>query len=71
LVYSIEIITFINGKTIINCVKRDTVGVEYGYLFDFSSIEEAERTMRHKWEIQGNIRLVKNGIYIGVLNGSL
>jgi hypothetical protein len=71
LVYVIDIITFIDGKTIINGVKKDSMGVEYGYMLDFQSIEELEAAMRKRWDIKGNIKIVKNGIQIGVLNGSL
>lgn len=67
MVYVIEIITFNDGRTIMNGIKQDSMGVEYGYLLDFSSIEELERTMRKRWEIKGNIKIVKNGITIGVL----
>jgi hypothetical protein len=59
--------TFTDGRTIINGIKQDSMGVEYGYLLDFSSIEELENTMRKRWEIKGNIKIVKNGITIGVL----
>lgn len=71
MVYIIDIITFINGKTIMNGVKKDSMGVEYGYMLDFDSIEELETAMRKRWEIKGNIKIIKNGIQIGVLNGSL
>jgi hypothetical protein len=54
-----------------NGIKKDTMGVEYGYMLDFSSIEELEKTMRKRWDIKGNIKIIKNGIQIGVLNGSL
>jgi len=67
LVYIIEMTTFTDGRTIINGIKQDSMGVEYGYLLDFSSIEELENTMRKRWEIKGNIKIVKNGITIGVL----
>lgn len=69
MVYVIEITTFADGRTIMNGIKQDSMGVEYGYLLDFSSIEELERTMRKRWEIKGNIKIIKNGITIGVLNG--
>ena len=71
MVYVIDIITFINGKTVINGIKKDSMGIEYAYMLDFSSIEELEAAMRKRWEIKGNIKIIKNGIYIGVLNGSL
>lgn len=71
MVYVIDIITFIDGKTIMNGIKKDTMGVEYGYMLYFSSIEELEKTMRKRWDIKGNIKIIKNGIQIGVLNGSL
>jgi len=71
LVYVIDIITFIDGKTIINGIKKDNMGVEYGYMLDFQSIEELEAAMRKRWDIKGNIKIIKNGIQIGVLNGSL
>jgi hypothetical protein len=71
LIYVIEIITFNDGRTIMNGIKQDSMGVEYGYLLDFSSIEELEKTMRKRWEVKGNIKIIKNGIQIGVLNGSL
>ena len=67
MVYIIEMTTFTDGRTIINGIKQDSMGVEYGYLLDFSSIEELENTMRKRWEIKGNIKIVKNGITIGVL----
>lgn len=71
MIYIIDIITFINGKTIMNGIKKDSMGVEYGYMLDFDSIEELEATMRKRWEVKGNIKIIKNGIQIGVLNGSL
>lgn len=71
MVYVIDIITFIDGKTIINGIKKDSMGVEYGYMLDFSSIEELEKAMRKRWDIKGNIKIIKNGIQIGVLDGSL
>lgn len=71
MIYVIDIITFIDGKTIINGIKKDSMGVEYGYMLDFKSIEELEVAMRKRWEVKGNIKIVKNGIQIGVLNGSL
>lgn len=71
MIYIIDIITFIDGKTIINGIKKDSMGIEYGYMFDFKSIEELEAAMRKRWEIKGNIKIIKNGIQIGVLNGSL
>ncbi len=71
MVYIIDIITFINGKTIMNGIKKDSMGVEYGYMLDFDSIKELEATMRKRWDVKGNIKIIKNGIQIGVLNGSL
>lgn len=71
MIYVIDIITFINGKTIINGIKKDSMGVEYGYMLDFSSIEELEKAMRKRWDIKGSIKIIKNGIQIGVLDGSL
>ena len=71
MVYVIDIITFIDGKTIMNGIKKDSMGVEYGYMLDFHSIEELEATMRKRWGVKGNIKIIKNGIQIGVLNGSL
>ncbi len=71
MVYVIDIITFIDGKTIINGIKKDNMGVEHGYMLDFQSIEKLEAAMRKRWDIKGNIKIVKNGIQIGVLNGSL
>ncbi len=71
MVYIIDIITFINGKTTMNGIKKDSMGVEYGYMFDFNSIKELEVAMRKRWDVKGNIKIIKNGIQIGVLNGSL
>lgn len=67
MIYIIEIITFMDGKAIFNGIKKDSIGVEYGYLLDFESIEELEAAMRKRWEIKGNIKIIKNGIQIGVL----
>jgi hypothetical protein len=65
--YVIEIIAFANGRKIINGLKQDTVGVEYGCLTNFASIQEAAEAMRKRWDIKGNIHIQENGIHIGVI----
>ena len=65
--YVIEIIVFQNGKRIINGLKQDSVGVEYGCLTNFASIQEAAEAMRKRWAIKGNIHIQENATHIGVI----
>jgi hypothetical protein len=70
LVYVIEILS-ISNKQIINAYKKDHLGVEYGGLYDFSSIYEAVNAIRNKCKFQGIIKVLKDGNLIGVIDGSI
>jgi hypothetical protein len=70
LVYVIEILTNSN-KEIINAFKKDQQGVEYGCLYDLHSIEDAEKAIRNRWKTKGSIKIIKNGIITGVIDGSV
>ncbi len=67
--YVIEIIKFPNGRQIINGMKKDSLGIEYGCISDLGSVQLAEQAMRKRWDIKGNIKIEENGILVGVLNG--
>lgn len=65
--YVIEIIVFQNGRKIINGLRKDLNGVEYGCLTNFATIQEAAETMRKRWDIKGNIHIEENGVHKGVI----
>ena len=60
MIYEIEIIT--SNKKIINAYKKDQVGVEYGCADDLPNLEAAISIIRGKWNHQGTICLVQDGI---------
>ncbi len=70
MVYIIEILSA-SSKQIINAFKKDYLGIEYGCLYDFDSIEDAETAIRNRWKFQGPIKIIKDGNIIGVKNGSI
>ncbi len=67
MVYTIEILSTSN-KEIINALKKDHIGVEYGCLYDLKSIEDAEIAIRNRWKFQGTIKIIKDGISIGAID---
>jgi hypothetical protein len=60
MIYEIEIIT--SNKKIINAYKKDQIGVEYGCADDLPSLEAAIFIIRGKWNHQGTIFLIQDGI---------
>lgn len=66
MVYVIELIESY-GKITINAIKKDFQGVEYGFIYQLSSVEEAEEAIRRRWKFQGSIKVEKAGIVVKVL----
>lgn len=60
MIYEIEIIT--SNKKIINAYKKDQVGIEYGCADDLPNLESAISIIRNKWNHQGTIFIVQDGI---------
>jgi len=67
MVYCIEISDYQNRQIILG-IKKDQQGVEYGCLYNLETIEDAEVAIRNRWKHSGTIKLIKNGITIGVLD---
>jgi hypothetical protein len=67
MIYCIEINDYQNRQIILG-IKKDQQGVEYGCLYNLDTIEDAETAIRNRWKHSGTIKLIKNGITIGVLD---
>jgi len=67
MIYCIEINDYQNRQIILG-IKKDQQGVEYGCLYNLDTIEDAETAIRNRWKHNGIIKLIKNGITIGVLD---
>jgi hypothetical protein len=67
MIYCIEISDYQNRQIILG-IKKDQQGIEYGCLYSLETIEDAEIAIRNRWKHNGTIKLIKNGITIGVLD---
>jgi len=67
MIYCIEITDYHNRQIILG-LKKDQQGIEYGCLYNLESIEDAETAIRNRWKYNGTIKIIKNGIVIGVLD---
>jgi N-acetylmuramic acid 6-phosphate (MurNAc-6-P) etherase len=60
MIYEIEIIT--SSKKLINVYKKDQMGVEYACADDLPNLEAAINLIRKKWNHEGNIFIIQDGI---------
>lgn len=67
--YEIEIVESKNKKSY-NAYKKRPSGEEMGYIYDLSSIEEAEQALRARWKHKGVIKVIQNDVVLNNLEGA-
>jgi hypothetical protein len=67
--YEIEIVESKNKKTY-NAYKKRPSGEEMGYIYDLSSVEEAEQALRARWKHKGVIKVIQNDVVLNNLEGA-